>query len=102
TKLAHQRVNRVRHDIAEPALGEVCQAHFGRLAQGFELEAVLALALLDQPKTVAQHFTRVLVTARSHQRLNYIMLMVRQDDISCRHRFKSSRTASANNIGPLA
>lgn len=76
-----QRFRGVEHAVASRR--DVGDAGVHSLAHRFETDFFLGLATFHQPETLAQYFTRVLITTGRHEPRDKGRLMVGKDDVPC-------------------
>jgi len=84
----------VSGNITAAALTEIREANqYGRLER-FQLRGLAGIALLNEPKPVAQDFACVLVPARPDQLCDDVLVVVGEHDIACGHGDASFRSTS--------
>lgn len=74
-----------RGEFLEGPAVEGSDACMRSIPQCQESGRILDFAALDQPQTIADDFARILIPARSDQRLNQVRLLVGQDHIARGH-----------------
>lgn len=64
---------------------DVSPTSIGSRTQCCEPGRGLSVAALQQPKAFSQDLARVLIPARSHQRIDELVLLLTENNIPCRH-----------------
>jgi hypothetical protein len=85
SQLADELFQIVSGDIVEVTLLDLLKSGSGRILKCRELRCFQRIALLDQPQPVTQNLTGILIATRLDQPVDDVLVVIRQDDVSCRH-----------------